>query len=203
MNSPWDPMSADSSRRSSMASNHGGGAEAPPQPGIGQHLNRLHRRAQQQQMMPTPSATPTMEQGRRGSDMSAMTTPTNPPISQQQQPPIPHQSSVRRASDPVRTLDRNFGVQDGQISRHQRSGSYNQINMGHQQRVPMHGQRIRGMSGDTYFHQQPPMVRKNDLLYFLSPKELFIREDETLFFFQFQYFIVNSKYLCNVCTVNA
>merc|ERR1719273_1541906 len=49
MNSPWDPMSADSSRRSSMASNHGGGAEAPPQPGIGQHLNRLHRRAQQQQ----------------------------------------------------------------------------------------------------------------------------------------------------------
>merc|ERR1739846_193209 len=104
-------------------------------------------------MMPTPSATPTMEQGRRGSDMSAMTTPTNPPI--------PHQSSVRRASDPVRTLDRNFGVQDGQISRHQRSGSYNQINMGHQQRVPMHGQRIRGMSGDTYFHQQPAMQQSN------------------------------------------
>ena len=167
MNSPWDPMSADSSRRSSMASNHGGnGIEPTPQPGIGQHLNRLHRRAQQQQMMPTgtPSATPTMEMGRRGSDM---TTPTNPhmPIPHQQ-PPMPHQQghNVRRASDPVRTLDRNFGT-------HQRRGSYNnQMNMsGHpQQRVPLHGQRIRGMSGDTYFHQQPVMV---SYLEFLGIKE--------------------------------
>merc|ERR1719429_974431 len=31
----------------------GNGIEPTPQPGIGQHLNRLHRRAQQQQMMPT------------------------------------------------------------------------------------------------------------------------------------------------------
>ena len=154
-----------------MASNHGGGVAAaeactPQQAGIGQHLNRLHRRAQQQQMMPTPaaagppptSATPTMNMGRRASDMSAMATPTNNPPAGVPQPNMPHQnSSVRRASDPVRTLDRNFGV-DGQISRHHRSGSYTQINMGHQQRVPIHGQRIRGMSGDTFFHQQQAMV---------------------------------------------
>merc|ERR1719273_1058536 len=63
MNSPWDPMSAESSRRSSMGSNHGTMASSdnhapPPPPNIGQHLHRLHRRAQQQQMMQqTPSAT--------------------------------------------------------------------------------------------------------------------------------------------------
>ena len=161
MNSPWDPMSADSSRRSSACSNHGTGMnEAHPTPNIGQHLHRLHRRAQQQQMMQqTPSATPTplMQDhmnGRGSAAMSDMTapTPTNPPM-----PPVQmlqQQPGVRRASDPVRTLDRTFGV-DGQLSRHQRSGSYNQLNGGPvQTRVPMHGARIRGMSGDTFFHQQ-------------------------------------------------
>lgn len=97
-----------------------------------------------------------------------MVTPTNPPPmpqASQQQPHMNHQT-VRRASDPVRTLDRNFGM-DGQLSRHQRRGSYNnQINMGHQQqRVPLHGQRIRGMSGDTYFHQQQVMPQTNPSMY--------------------------------------
>merc|ERR1719273_1804751 len=80
-----------------------------------------------------------------------------PPVQMLQQQP-----GVRRASDPVRTLDRTFGV-DGQLSRHQRSGSYNQLNGGPvQTRVPMHGARIRGMSGDTFFHQQqmPPMYNQ-------------------------------------------
>merc|ERR1712223_985187 len=54
----WDPMSADSSRRSSMASNHGGNAQ-DHQVNINNHLDRLHRRAKQNQMQVTPVATPT------------------------------------------------------------------------------------------------------------------------------------------------
>ena len=170
-------MSADSSRRSSMASNHGGSladqSHAPQQQqGIGQHLNRLHRRAaHHHQMMATPSATPTPMLDGRGSAMSEMATPINPPM-----PSVPAvqvnstgHSGARRASDPVRTLDRTFGV-DGQLSRHQRSGSYNQLNMAQQQnnRVPMHGQRIRGMSGDTYFGQ-------NDQQHHQMVRNIFIR----------------------------
>jgi hypothetical protein len=175
MNSPWDPLSADSSRRSSMTSAHGGGAtngdSGHASQGIGQHLNRLHRRAQHHQMMhatPNATLTPMSDMSGRGSAMSDMTaTPTNPmPLQGQPVPMQPqgHGSGSRRASDPVRGLDRNYGV-DGQLSRHQRSGSYNQLNMGPQQqqqqqnRVPMHGQRIRGMSGDSHFHQQQQMVR--------------------------------------------
>ena len=44
---------------------------------------------------------------------------------------------------------KGFGVD----ARHNRRGSYDQMNMGQQARVPLHGQRIRGASGDTYFHQ--------------------------------------------------
>jgi hypothetical protein len=138
----WDPMSADSSRRSSLQSNHGGVIqENHSTPNIGHHLDRLHRRAQQgMPTMPEPTGTHAHP---------------NPSMVAQMQPvPGTHPGGVRRASDPVRTLDRNFGV-DGSLSRHQRSGSYTQLNMGQQTRVPMHGQRIRGMSGDTFFHHQP------------------------------------------------
>lgn len=154
----WDPMSADSSRRSSMASNHAGQqASEVTGPNIGQHLNRLHRRAQQHQVMSSM-----MDVSGRGSAMSTAT-PTNPPM-----PPMATQSmqpqggNVRRASDPVRTLDRNFGVDStGNLGRHQRSGSFSQLNG--QPRVPMHGQRIRGMSGDTYFHGQQPQPQQPNL----------------------------------------
>ncbi len=196
INSDWDPISADSSRRSSMTSNHGGhgGAAASAQaPGIGSHLSRLHRKANQQQtnmMHSTPTATPTPTMGAtampmdmqqqpssgRGSGMSSMATPTN------NFPPMNHPGGgayaigpqaqgggggVRRASDPVRPLDRNFGVHGGgaggvagghQQPNHNnmgRRGSYNHqmASVQHNQRVPMHGQRIRGMSGDTFFNQ--------------------------------------------------
>jgi hypothetical protein len=136
----------------------------------------LHRKAQtiqqqqQQQQQQTPSATPTPQQnGMSSHDMSRMHTmqqqlqqhPQMMPQHHQQQQQ--QQQQVRRASDPVRTLDRNFGVGGGQLSRHQRSGSYNQLNnLGcnqMQQRVPLHGQRIRGLSSagaeteQNYFQQ--------------------------------------------------
>merc|ERR1719273_1078250 len=85
--------------------------------------------------------------GRRASDMSAM---ANQASNNNPQAGVPHPNMP----------DQNIGV-DGQISRHHRSGSYTQINMGHQQRVPIHGQRIRGMSGDTFFHHQQAMTTNN------------------------------------------
>ena len=157
----WDPMSADSSRRSSMASNHGGNVQ-DHQVNINNHLDRLHRRASKQnQMQVTPVATPTPM-------MNMVRTPTNvlppQPMPNHAQQPMVNHGSGRRASDPVRMLDRNFGV-EGQMSRHGRSGSFGPVQPAAQPpRVPIHGQRIRGMSGDTYFQQQQSnaqqMVRK-------------------------------------------
>ena len=145
----WDPMSADSSRRSSMASNHGGNAQ-DHQVNINNHLDRLHRRAKQNQMQVTPVATPTPM-------MNMVRTPTHvpppPPMPTHAPQPMGNHGSGRRASDPVRMLDRNFGV-EGQMSRHGRSGSFGAVQPSAQPRVPIHGQRIRGMSGDTYFQQQ-------------------------------------------------
>ena len=182
MNSPWDPISADSSRRSSLIghdnSTTSATASTQPASSITHHLNRLHRKAQtiQQQQQLTPSATPTPQQnGMSSHDLSRMQ------FQQQQQQQMMHhqqqqqqqhqqlqqQQQVRRASDPVRTLDRNFGV--GQMSRHQRSGSFSQINsLGcggqmQQQRVPLHGQRVRGMSGNdagqNYFQQNQQVTK--------------------------------------------
>jgi len=173
MNSPWDPISADSSRRSSLAGGHEQGTAVPANP-ISHHLSRLHKKAQtiqqqQQQQQQTPSATPTpgQQQMMSSQDMSRM----HPMQHQQHHPHMmqhhhlqqqhQQQQQPRRASDPVRTLDRNFGVGGGQLSRHQRSGSFNQLNtlgcnngMQQQQRVPLHGQRIRGLSSAGSEHEQ-------------------------------------------------
>ena len=51
----------------------------------------------------------------------------------------------RRASDPVGTMDRNFGV-GGQMSRHR---SYTNLSNS-QQQVPLHGQQVRGMENGGY-----------------------------------------------------
>jgi hypothetical protein len=180
MNSPWDPISADSSRRSSLAGHDSSATTSQSTSSISHHLSRLHRKAQtmQQQQQQTPSATPTPHQnGMSSHDMSRMQFHQNPQMMQQHHHQQQHQQQqqlhqqhqqqqqqVRRASDPVRTLDRNFGVGGGQLSRHQRSGSFNQINtLGcnpmPQQRLPLHGQRIRGMSSagtesdPSYFQQ--------------------------------------------------
>ena len=50
----------------------------------------------------------------------------------------------RRMSDPVRPLDRNFGV-GGQLSRHRSFGNLQQGAVG--QRQPLHQQRVRGQNG--------------------------------------------------------
>ena len=108
---------------------------------------------------PTPMMLDGRASGMSDHVQSAAPTPTNPPmptmLAQMQAPGQGNNNnSSRRASDPCRTLDRTFGV-DGNLSRHNRRGSYDQMNMGQQTRVPLHGQRIRGTSGDTYFHQHP------------------------------------------------
>ncbi len=145
MNSPWDPISAESSRRSSLAGHDPSMVNTNQNP-LSQHLNKLHRKSQHlQQQQQTCSPTPTQ---------------FHKPLSGQ----VPDNSQgqplqTRRASDPVRVLDRNFGVGNGQLGRNQRSGSYNQLNSmscnSMQQRVPVHGQRIRGMGSEnndqTYF----------------------------------------------------
>ncbi len=101
--SSWDPLSADSSRRSSLAASD---------QGIAKQLDRLHRKAQAAQMSHEVS-------GRQ----SAM---SDGPSSQQQQqqpgasapnPALSSYGQPRRASDPGRALDRNFGL-GGQMSRH-------------------------------------------------------------------------------------
>ena len=143
-------------------SNLGSGVATTEASNIGHHLNRLHRRAQQQ-VMQAGTPTPMMQSA------SPAPTPTNAPmnapnmVSQMQ----PHgqaganNGSIRRASDPCRTLDRNFGVD----ARHNRRGSYDQMSMGQQARVPLHGQRIRGASGDTFFHQHHMVSNVNSRNY--------------------------------------
>ena len=166
-----------------------------PSHNINNHLDRLHRRAKQNQMQVTPSATPTpmMDMSGRGSGMSDMTaiarTPTGNPnghVPNHAQMPTGHHGSGRRASDPVRMLDRNFGV-EGQMSRHARSGSFGPVSAA-QPRVPMHGQRIRGMSGDTYFQQQQQqnsgaqqMVRKFHISHILQRIPCDIRNSRVFF----------------------
>ncbi len=157
-NSTWcagADMSMCSSRRSSMVSTHqeagnkgvvGGG-------GIGQHLNRLQQKAE------------AMQSGANNGRQSVMSSCSmnSAQHPQQQQQMYGHQQQqydadggVRRASDPVRMLDRNFGVGAGTLNNHNNAGghhqqgmtrhrSYTQLNTAQQQRVPLHGQNVRGM----------------------------------------------------------
>ncbi len=100
----WE--SGANSRRSSADPN-------PAQQGgrIGQHLSRLHKKAQEQQHLQQ------QEVPGRQSVMSECNA-NNPSSS----PALSSSYGGRRASDPVRVLDRNFGV-GGHMGRH-RSGSY-------------------------------------------------------------------------------
>ncbi len=175
-NSPWCPgdaaggtvsISACSSRRSSMMSSlqqqDAPAAAATTKAGVSQHLSRLHHKAQQGSMA--------MQVDGRQSVMSDCSIPSTmsyqQPQQQQQQQQQQHYNNnsnapgVRRASDPVRTLDRNFGVGNGSgsggggggLSRHR---SYTQLNNLQQQRVPLHGQQVRGMQQQQVqqMHQQ-------------------------------------------------
>ena len=214
MNSPWDPISAGSSRRSSLATGGGahntGNIETPvgTTPAISQHLGRLRKKAQNlQQEHQLQSLTPNAAQSEnlrnmsgRASAMSDCSLPAsatqlhNTHLQQMQnmqhsysnipnqghsrtpnqwnnnvQYPQPQYQQAqqngqgpRRASDPVRALDRNFGVTpshnhpQGQLNSRQKTGSFQNIdNSQMNQRLPLHGQRIRGMSGDSHFVNQP------------------------------------------------
>ena len=220
MNSPWDPISTGSSRRSSLVT--GGGhtntntETSAAGPAISQHLGRLRKKAQTvQQEQQLQSLTPNAAQSENLRNMSGRTSamsdvslvaasatqlhnthlqqmqnmqPTysnNPnqaiPKAQQQQwntnlqyPQAQYQQTQqngqgpRRASDPVRALDRNFGVTpahnhpQAQLNNSNKSGSFQNVNNSQMnQRVPLHGQRIRGVSGDS--HQVNQQMHSNGM----------------------------------------
>ena len=166
-NSPWgDHPSAASSRRSSMA---GGGQVNGPQQhqvaDISHQLNRLHQKAVganplASSVQATPN--PAMSMDGRQSAMSdcgslAAHHPSGVVHPGQGQPQPPRQpvqynqtynngqnGAMRRASDPVRMggqMPQN-AVGGGALSRHR---SFNQL-AGTANRVPLHGQQVRGMS---------------------------------------------------------
>ena len=128
----WDQNSAASHSRRSTAGN-GGNSQQDAGSRIGQHLNRLHKKALQQQ-----HNQPSLQGGRTENQQSCPTTPGG----ENQQNPVEAVGNFggfggRRASDPVRVLDRNFGARGQQMTRH-RSGSY----AGHQQTYQVIDQRI-------------------------------------------------------------
>ena len=186
MNSPWDPISVDSSRRSSLNPGMESGQQQPAQQplpqqqqhsGMSHHLDRLRKKAQTMQQQQTASVN--MNQPMHGQQdmipnsgrVSAMSECSMPGSASQMQMSngygmLPEQMNnphgIRRASDPVRALDRNFGVNNAgngnnlvQSQRNRTGGSYNQLNNMQQMqgRMPLHGQRIRGASGDSHFAQ--------------------------------------------------
>lgn len=108
VNSAWESSNAANSRRASMEQP----APTPTQQGarIGQHLSRLHKKAQEHLQQ---------HDGGRQSVMSECDNPSSSPVASLSYGGASAGTGGRRASDPVRVLDRNFGVG----ARH-RSGSY-------------------------------------------------------------------------------
>ena len=131
MSSPWDPLSAASSRRSSMVEHGTNGQHHGMTSG---HIERLQRKAQ---IGPQPA-----HHARQSSALSDCGSDVPPPSYGASA------SAPRRASDPVRTMDRNFGV-NAPLSKHR---SYSQLN--HTQRPPVHGQDIRGQEYQGQYQSQ-------------------------------------------------
>merc|ERR1719422_1822553 len=130
----WDPISPGSSRRSSEA-----GARMSPV--MSHHLSKLHKKAlaagttsslaQSQSAMSVAGDLMTSYNDGRSSAMSE----AMPGVQMED-------GQGRRMSDPVRPLDRNFGV-GGQMSRHR---SFGNLQAGGE-RQPLHQQRVRGQEG--------------------------------------------------------
>ena len=134
MSSPWDPLSTASSRRSSMVEPGTNQAQNNSGQAMISHIDRLQRKAAHM----TPQGPPPVSQhNRQSSAVSDCGSEGQPP------PAYGSNGAPRRASDPVRTLDRNFGV-GANMSRHR---SYSQLN--NPQRAPLHGQQIRGQQGQN------------------------------------------------------
>ena len=125
MNSPWDPISCDSSRRSSFLAEQQIANSSSSGGNISQQLQKLHRKA----------ATFQHQSGRQ----SAMSDVSNNEQQQQQQQNLTgaiSKGTMRRASDPVRSLA-------GHKQDMQRHKSYQNLGAQQQQmRMPLHGQNI-------------------------------------------------------------
>ena len=140
MNSPWGGagvLSTDGSRRNSLndaaqSVNASFSADTGFGGKMSNHLSRLHKKAQDQQAIAAASL------GKQPIPHGH----TNPP---EQRTQALSGSTSRRASDPVRALDRNFGVVGGSQSSSKpphRSGSFGHVNdpsVG-SGRIPVHGQ---------------------------------------------------------------
>ncbi|XP_040574480.1 uncharacterized protein [Lepeophtheirus salmonis] len=111
---PENVSDENSSRRSSLGAS---GSRATLATNVGpasEHLSRLHRKAQESMQSIRPGAGDSFVQ--TSSELS------------------------RRASDPVRPLERNYNLGGSNMSRHR---SYTQLNSP-SQRLPLHGQAIQG-----------------------------------------------------------
>ena len=156
-NSPWaDPsMSAPSSRRSSIVTNGQAMEEHPQQQqhpqGIAQHLARLHQKADLAIQNPMPMG----DASGRQSAMSECSLPTSYHPHQNMQANN-NNGTIRRASDPYGTSERQYAVVGGQLARHR---SYTQLSSDQSQRAPLHGQPISGNS--QFHHSAGNQVRKS------------------------------------------
>merc|ERR1719270_1833878 len=129
----WDPISPGSSRRSSEA-----GARMSPV--MSHHLSKLHKKAL------AAGTTSSLAQSQSGMSMAGdlMTSYNSVMTESMSGSNVQMEDGQgRRMSDPVRPLDRNFGV-GGQLSRHR---SFGNLQGGQNQRQPLHQQRIRGQEG--------------------------------------------------------
>lgn len=142
MQSPWDPISPGSSRRSSEA-----GARMSPV--MSHHLTKLHKKAL------AAGTTSSLAQSHSSTTMAGdlMTSGCvdGRASSMSECGPAMEDGQGRRMSDPVRPLDRNFGV-GGQLSRHR---SFSNLQGPGAGRTPLHLQHVRGQEG--FMNQQQYM----------------------------------------------
>merc|ERR1719210_3143619 len=139
MQSPgWDPISPGSSRRSSEA---GGGARMSPV--MSHHLTKLHKKAL------AAGTTSSLAQSHSSMSLAGdlMTSGGFPNVHNSANATM-EDAAGRRMSDPVRPLDRNYGV-NGSLSRHR---SYSNLG-GAPARQPLHGAVVRGQEGMMGAHQ--------------------------------------------------
>merc|ERR1719433_1694213 len=132
MQSPWDPISPGSSRRSSEA-----GAGARMSPAVSHHLSKLHKKAL------AAGTNSSLAQSHSSMSMAGdlMTSGGFPNVHNSANATM-EDAAGRRMSDPVRPLDRNYGV-NGSMSRHR---SYSNLG-GAPTRQPLHGAVVRGQEG--------------------------------------------------------
>jgi len=136
MQSPgWDPISPGSSRRSSEA-----GARSSPV--MNHHLSKLHKKA----LAAGTTSSLAQSQGNMSVAGDLMTGSTDQRSSSvmSSQNMEGADGAGRRMSDPVRPLDRNYGV-GGQLSKHRSFGNLGPAAAQGAGRMPLHQQPVRGL----------------------------------------------------------